>query len=172
MRSAHYLEFHSASSRKELRVSRSTVPGYPKLRTVAALEKAKTEKETHGEFESEHPGYYGAQDTFYVGAMKGVGRIYQQTFVDTYSKVAFARLYNDKTPFTSADLLMDRVVPFFDEHGIPLLRVMTDRGTEYCGNPERHPYELYLAVENIEQLAQKHAIRIPTESARGCAKPC
>ena len=54
---------------------------------VAALEKAKSEKESHGEFESECPGYCGAQDTFYVGNMKGVGRIYQQTFIDTYSKV-------------------------------------------------------------------------------------
>jgi len=122
---------------------------------VAALEKAKEEKETHGEFESEHPGYCGAQDTFYVGTMKGVGRIYQQTFVDTYSKVAFAKLYTEKTPITSADLLNDRIVPFFDEHGIPLLRVLTDRGTEYCGNPERHPYELYLAVENIEHTRTK-----------------
>ena len=41
---------------------------------VVALEKAKTEKEAHGEFESEHPGYCGAQDTFYVGNLKGVGR--------------------------------------------------------------------------------------------------
>src|ERR1700747_693352 len=63
-----------------------------------ALEKAKTEKEAHGEFESECPGYCGAQDTFYVGNMKGVGRIYQQTFVDTYSKVTFAKLYDRKTP--------------------------------------------------------------------------
>ena len=39
---------------------------------LAALEKAKSEKEAHGEFESEHPGYCGAQDTFYVGNMKGV----------------------------------------------------------------------------------------------------
>src|SRR5215467_10943904 len=67
---------------------------------VVALEKAKTEKEAHGEFESEHPGYCGAQDTFYVGNMKGVGRIYQQTFVDTYSKVACAKLYDRKTPIT------------------------------------------------------------------------
>lgn len=122
---------------------------------VAALEKAKTEKEAHGEFESEHPGYCGAQDTFYVGTMKGVGRIYQQTFVDTYSKVAFAKLYTDKTPITSADLLNDKVVPFFDGHGIPLLRVLTDRGTEYCGNPEKHPYELYLAVEDVEHTRTK-----------------
>ena len=57
---------------------------------VIALEKAKTEKEAHGEFESEHPGYCGAQDTFYVGNLKGVGRIYQQTFIDSYTKVSFA----------------------------------------------------------------------------------
>ena len=101
---------------------------------LAALEKAKAEKEAHGEFESEHPGYCGAQDTFYVGNMKGVGRIYQQTFVDTYSKVAFAKLYDRKTPLAAADLLNDRVVPFFDEQGVKLLRVLTDRGTEYCGN--------------------------------------
>ena len=60
---------------------------------LAALEKAKSEKEAHGEFESECPGYCGAQDTFYVGTMKGVGRIYQQTFIDTYAKIAFAKLY-------------------------------------------------------------------------------
>jgi transposase InsO family protein len=122
---------------------------------VIALEKAKTEKEAHGEFESECPGYCGAQDTFYVGNMKGVGRIYQQTFVDTYSKVAFAKLYDRKTPITAADLLNDRVVPFFDEREVKLSRVLTDRGTEYCGNPEHHEYELYLAVEDIDHSRTK-----------------
>ena len=122
---------------------------------LAALEKAKAEKEAHGEFESEHPGYCGAQDTFYVGNLKGVGRVYQQTFVDTYAKVAFAKLYDRKTPLTAADLLNDRVVPFYDEHDVALLRVLTDRGTEYCGNPERHEYELYLAVEDIDHSRTK-----------------
>jgi len=122
---------------------------------LAALEKAKSEKEAHGEFESEHPGYCGAQDTFYVGNMKGVGRIYQQTFVDTYAKVTFAKLYDRKTPITAADLLNDRVIPFFEEQGVKLLRVLTDRGTEYCGNPERHEYELYLAVEDIDHSRTK-----------------
>ena len=87
--------------------------------------------------------------------MKGVGRIYQQTFVDTYSKVAFAKLYDRKTPLTAADLLNDRVIPFFDEEGIKLQRVLTDRGTEYCGNPEHHEYELYLAVEDIDHSRTK-----------------
>jgi transposase InsO family protein len=122
---------------------------------VVALEKAKLDKETHGEFESEHPGYCGAQDTFYVGNIKGVGRIYQQTFIDTYSKVALAKVYDRKTPITAADLLNDRVVPFFEENGIPLLRVLTDRGTEYCGNPEHHEYELYLGVEDIDHTRTK-----------------
>ena len=122
---------------------------------LAALEKAKADKEAHGEFESECPGYGGAQDTFYVGNMKGVGRIYQQTFIDTYSKVALAKLYDRKTPLTAADLLNDRVVPFFDAHEVKLSRMLTDRGTEYCGNPERHEYELYLALEDVDHSRTK-----------------
>jgi hypothetical protein len=87
----------------------------------------------HGEFESECPGYCGAQDTFYAGTLKGVGRIYQQTFIDTYSKVGFAKLYTERTPITAADLVNDRVLPFFEQHDIPLNRILTDRGTEYPG---------------------------------------
>lgn len=122
---------------------------------VAALDKAKLEKEAHGEFESECPGYCGGQDTFYVGTLKGVGRIYQQTFIDTYAKVAHAKLYDRKTPLTAADLLNDRVLPFYEQHGIPLSRVLTDRGTEYCGTHDRHEYELYLAVEDIDHTRTK-----------------
>jgi transposase InsO family protein len=122
---------------------------------VAALERVKADSEARGEFESECPGYCGAQDTFYVGTLKGVGRIYQQSFIDTYAKVGFAKLYDRKTPVTAADLLNDRVVPFFDAHEIPLLRILTDRGTEYCGSAERHAYELYLAVEDIDHSRTK-----------------
>ena len=117
---------------------------------IVALEKAKQEKEVHGEIETEHPGYLGSQDTFYVGTLKGVGRLYQQTFIDTYSKAAFAKLYDRKNALVATDLLNDRVVPFFEEHDIPLLRILTDRGTEYCGQREHHEYQLYLAVENID----------------------
>ena len=122
---------------------------------LAALEKAKADKEAHGEFESECPGYCGAQDTFYVGTLKGVGRIYQQTFIDTYAKIGFAKLYDRKTPITAADLLNDRVIPLFDSHDVKLLRMLTDRGSEYCGNPERHEYELYLAIEDIDHSRTK-----------------
>ena len=122
---------------------------------LAALEKAKADKEAHGAFESECPGYCGAQDTFYVGTLKGVGRVYQQTFIDTYAKVGFAKLYDRKTPITAADLLNDRVLPFYDDRGVPLQRVLTDRGTEFCGSHDRHEYELYLAVENIDHTRTK-----------------
>ncbi len=138
---------------------------------LVALERAKHEKEVHGEFESECPGYCGAQDTFYVGNLKGVGRVYRQTFVGTYSKVSCARLYDRKTPLPAADLLNDRVVPFFDGFGIPLLRVLTDRGIEYCGNPEHHEYELYLALEDIDHTEQRPSRRKPTGSSSDCTRP-
>lgn len=122
---------------------------------VVALEKKKFDDEACGEIETAHAGYLGSQDTFYVGTLKGVGRIYQQTFVDTYSKVAFAKLYTTKTPITSADLLNDRVLPFFEQQDLPMLRILTDRGTEYCGKVEQHDYQLYLAINNIEHTRTK-----------------
>lgn len=122
---------------------------------VAALEAAKQEKEAHGQIETEHPGYLGSQDTFYVGTIKGVGRIYQQTFVDTYTRLAFCKLYLQKHAITAADLLNDRVIPFFDEYGIPLLRILTDRGTEYCGKKDQHEFQLYLAIEDIDHTRTK-----------------
>jgi len=122
---------------------------------LAALERAKQEKEAHGEIETEHPGYLGSQDTFYVGTLKGVGRIYQQTFIDTYCKVAFAKLYDRKNALVAADMLNDRVVPFFEEHDVRLLRVLTDRGTEYCGKREDHEYQLYLTLEDIDHSKTK-----------------
>jgi transposase InsO family protein len=122
---------------------------------LVALERAKEEKAAHGEIETEHPGYLGAQDTFYVGTLKGVGRIYQQTFIDTYTKVVVVKLYDRKNALVAADTLNDRVLPFFEEQGIPLLRILTDRGTEYCGSREHHEYELYLAIENIDHTKTK-----------------
>lgn len=122
---------------------------------LKALERKKEEQEAHGEIETEHPGYLGAQDTYYVGTIKGIGRIYQQTFIDTYSKVAFAKLYDRKNALVAAEMLNDRIVPFFEEHQIPLLRVLTDRGTEYCGAREQHEYQLYLAVEDIDHSRTK-----------------
>ncbi len=122
---------------------------------VQALERKKQDDEAHGEIETHHPGYLGSQDTFYVGTIKGVGRIYQQTFVDTYSQRAAAKLYTTKTPITGADLLNDRVLPFFSSMEMGIIRMLTDRGTEYCGKVEEHDYELYLGVNGIEHTKTK-----------------
>lgn len=122
---------------------------------VAALEKAKLEKQAMGEIETHHPGYLGAQDTYYVGNIKGVGHIYQQTFIDTYAKVAFVKVYDRKNALVAADLLNDRVIPYYEQHQLRLLRVLTDRGTEYCGNREQHEYQLFLALEDVDHSKTK-----------------
>lgn len=122
---------------------------------IAALEKKKHDDEACGEIETAHPGYLGSQDTFYVGNLKGVGRIYQQTYVDTYCKVAHCKLYTTKTPITAADLLNDKVLPFYEAQGLPVLRILTDRGTEYCGKVEQHDYQLYLAINDIDHTKTK-----------------
>ena len=105
-----------------------------------------------------------AQDTYYVGYIKGVGHIYQQTVIDTYSKIGFAKLYDRKNALVAADMLNDRVVPFFEQHDLKLMRMLTDRGTEYCGNRETHEYELYLAIEDIDHSKIKAKSRRQTAS--------
>ena len=122
---------------------------------VQALEKKKLDDEASGEIETAHPGYPGSQDTFYVGTIKGAGRVCQQTFVDTYSKVTCAKLYTTKTPITAADLLNGKVLPFFEAYEMGIIRMLTDRGTEYCGKVETHDYELYLGVSGIEHTKTK-----------------
>ena len=118
---------------------------------LKALKLLKKEKENNpDEIETEHPGYLLAQDTFYVGYLKGVGRIYQQSVIDTYSSVAFAKLYTAKVPITAADILNHRVLPFFEEKGVDILRVLIDRGTEFCGALDKHPYEIFLQYHEIE----------------------
>jgi transposase InsO family protein len=122
---------------------------------VEALEAAREERQAHGEIESYHPGFLVAQDTCYIGYLKGIGKLYQQTGIDTHSNVGFAKAYTEKTSLTAADFLNDRVLPFFDEHGIRVLRILTDNGTEYCGRPEVHPYKLFLHLNNIEHTRTK-----------------
>ena len=84
-----------------------------------------------------------------------MGRIYQQTFIDTYAKVAQAKLYDRKNALVAADMLNERGIPFYEEQGVRLLRLLTDRGTEYCGAREHHEYQLYLALEDIDHTRTK-----------------
>lgn len=122
---------------------------------IAAQEKKAHDDEACGETETTHPGYLGSQDTCCVGNLKDVGRIYPQTFLDTYSKVAHCKLYTSKTPITAADLLNDRVLPFYESQGLPMLRILTDRVTKYCGKVEQNDYQLYLAINDIDHTKTK-----------------
>lgn len=122
---------------------------------VQALEEVKEEKQAHGEVETFHPGFLMGQDTLYVGYIKGIGKIYQQTGIDTFSNVGFAKIYSDKTALPAADFVNDKVLPFFDRHRIKLLRILTDRGTEYCGIRESHPFQLFLHLNDIEHSRTK-----------------
>lgn len=122
---------------------------------LQALEKRKNMKEANGEIDTQHPGYLGSQDTYYVGYFKGVGKVYAQVYIDTYARVADAKLYEDKTALTAADILNDRILPWYEEEGIPILRILTDRGTEYKGNIENHAYQLFLSIAGIEHSTTK-----------------
>lgn len=133
---------------------------------VQALEQEKEEKKAHGEIETFHPGYLVGQDTYYVGYIKGVGRIYQQTAIDTFSNFGFAKLYLDKSALTSADILNDRILPFFDTEGMRVLRTLTDNGLEYCGRVDSHPYQLFMHLNDIEHSRTK--VRRP--QTNGCVE--
>jgi hypothetical protein len=85
-----------------------------------------------------------------VGTIKGVGKIYMQSVVDTHCSLGFGKLYLSKVPMTAVDVLHDRVLPFYEEHGIDVEHVLTDNGREYCGRPLSHPFELFLAINQIE----------------------
>ncbi len=100
--------------------------------------------------ESSHPGYLLCQDTYFVGTIKGVGRIYMQSVVDAFCSLGFGKLYLSKQPMTAVDVLNDRVLPFYDERDVRVEHLLTDNGREFCGRPLQHPFELFLAVNEIE----------------------
>jgi transposase InsO family protein len=100
--------------------------------------------------ESEYPGQLLCQDTFYVGRLKGVGRLYLQALVDTYGSFAFGKLYTSKRPETAVDLLYDRVLPFYEEYQLEVEAILTDNGTEFKGRPMIHLYEIFLELNDIE----------------------
>lgn len=108
--------------------------------------------------EASWPGELLNQDTFYWGTLKGVGKVYVQVVVDVFCSLAFAKVYTAKMPVTAADLLYDRVLPFYEALGVKVGAILTDNGREFCGQ-ERHPFELLLAMEDIEHRTTK--IRSP-----------
>jgi len=96
-----------------------------------------------------------AMDTFMVGTLKGIGRIYLQTAIDCYSRYAWGRLYTNKLPVTAVQTLNNDVLPYFEKYKITVQTVLTDNGREYCGRPDRHPFELFLQLEGIEHRTTK-----------------
>jgi transposase InsO family protein len=123
---------------------------------IKLLEKANPcYRERH--VESTYPGYLLSQDTFSVGVIKGVGRIYLQAVVDTYGSYAFGKLYTSKLPETAVDVLYDRVLPFYESQGLKVEHILTDNGREYCGRAMIHPYQIFLELYDIKHRRTKVA---------------
>lgn len=102
------------------------------------------------QIEVHYPGELVAVDTFYVGTLKGVGKVYLQSVLDCFSRVAWGRLFTSKLPLTAMQTLNNDVLPYFEERGVRIRTVLSDNGREFCGRPDQHPYELFLQLEDIE----------------------
>jgi transposase InsO family protein len=138
----------------ERRAAATGGPLTEQVRTLLARhQRATLDPQQH--LEAPTPGFLGCQDTYFVGTLKGIGRIYAQNFIDANSAVAFSKLYLSKLPMTAVDLLHDRVLPFYDAHGVALERLLTDNGREYCGRPLHHPFELYCTVQQVVHRTTK-----------------
>lgn len=121
---------------------------------VRLLERFSPEfRERH--IETDHTGNLVAMDTFMVGTLKGVGRVYLQTVIDCYSRYVWGRLYNSKLPLTAVHVLNNDVLPFFETHNVKIETILTDNGREYCGRPDSHPFELFLQLEEIDHRTTK-----------------
>ena len=105
--------------------------------------------------EAPHTGALVAVDTFFIGVLKGVGKVYLQTAIDCHARFAWARLYPNKLPITAVQLLDSDVLPTFEAHGVRIEAVLSDNGREFCGRPDRHPYELFLQLEDIAHKTTK-----------------
>lgn len=105
--------------------------------------------------EVHHTGELVAVDTFFVGTLKGVGKVYLQSVIDCYSRYAWGRLYTNKLPVTAVHVLNNNVLPFFEDHDARITTILSDNGREFCGRKDRHPYELFLQLEEIEHRTTK-----------------
>lgn len=115
-----------------------------------AFEKAHADRKAEEEIQSQHPGFLGVQDCIYIGRVDGVGRVYQQVFIDTFTNVAFAKLYYRKNVAAAIDLLNVCVLPFYHEEEIRLQTVLTDQSAIFTGEAGEHDYEKLLNSESIE----------------------
>lgn len=140
-----------AKHERLLRLERTTAERKLELsdEQICLLERFSPEfRERH--IEAKHTGDLVAVDTFFVGTLKGLGKVYLQSAIDCHSRYAWARLYPNKMPVTAVHLLNTDVLPIFESHGARISTVLSDNGREFCGRPDRHPYELFLQLEDIE----------------------
>jgi transposase InsO family protein len=149
---------HSLLNRHErlLRLERETRERKLELtdQQIRLLERFSPEfRERH--IQVHHTGELVAVDTFFVGVLKGVGRVYLQSVIDCFSRYAWGRLYTNKLPVTAVHVLNNDVLPFFEQHNLAIQTVLSDNGREFCGRPDRHPYELFLQLEGIEHRTTK-----------------
>ena len=112
--------------------------------------------------ETRHTGDLVAVDTFFVGHLKGEGKVYLQTAVDCHSRHTWGHLYPNKLPLTAVHLLNNKVLPTFEKHRARISAVLSENGRKYCGRPDRHPYELFLQLEEIEHRTTPSRLRSPT----------
>ena len=112
--------------------------------------------------ESSRPGELLCKDTFYVGHLKGVGRVYMHVVVDSLSSYALGFLHTSKRPEAAVAVLHNDVLPFYCQKGLPIAAVLTDNGREFCGT-DAHPYELYLDLNEIEH--RRTRVRTPRKMA-------
>ena len=121
---------------------------------IQALERFDPEfRKRHNEVHA--TGELVAVDTFFAGTLKGVGKVYIQTMLDCFSRHVWARLYTAKMPVTAVQILNNHVLPFFEEHRVKIRTILSDNGREYCGRPDKHPYEFFLQLEDIEHRTTK-----------------
>lgn len=125
------------------------------LKVIRRLKRLDEASDRH--IDVSEPGELVCQDLYFVGTIKGVGRVYMQSAVDCFSSLGFAKLSVSKKPINSVGLVHERVLPFYDSHGINLQTILTDNGREYCGRADKHLFEIYLGAQNIEHRTTKTA---------------
>jgi transposase InsO family protein len=107
------------------------------------------------QIEVDYTGQLVAVDTFFVGHLKGIGKVYLQSVIDCFSRYGWGRLYTSKLPLTAVHVLNTDVLPHFEAYEARIETILSDNGREFCGRRDHHPYELFLQLEGIEHRTTK-----------------
>lgn len=145
------LKRHDLNTRKKrlehLRIKQGVVA------TPADLDRDR-ERSKHRSLDTRYPGHIVGMDVFYVGTLKGVGRIYQFTAIDTYSSFAWAKLYTDKSALSACDFMMHVTNTSLD---VMIRSVLTDNGKEFTTHhaSKDHKFERLLSALSIKHRLTK-----------------